>query len=163
MSATALKIPFTPTEKGGMEDIDREEIKAYCTALFRLKRKGMMTLDRVTQKRSRGLENERGNQDGFIFGEMNRILRNEIWFTTSKDEAYIRTLEETSYKLEANPKGGTRKILVHVSAMTMDQAAMWIGEVQMWAAQEHGVFIPDPDPKKSKRWKATFTANGYGQ
>lgn len=121
-----------------------------------------MILEDEKKARTRGENDNEGNQDGFYFGKMNKILREEIWQTKSKEEAYIRTLEYTSYRLVRNPKGGAPlKILIHVSEMDRDQMAKHIEDVQIWAAQEHGVFIPDPDPTKSARWASTFKTRGY--
>ncbi len=124
--------------------------------------RGTIILMDEKKPRTKGDKDNEGNQDGFYFGIIVPILMKEVWFTISKDEAYIRTLEETSYRLERNPKGGAPiKILIHVSDMDREQMAKHIEVVQIWAAQSRGVFIPDPDPKKSKRWAATFQARGY--
>lgn len=106
----------------------------------------------VKRKRTRGRADEKGNQDGFFFGVILPIIANDIWFTKNLNDAYYFTLDACSYKLEANPKGGAPfKRLVHVSDRDRDSMALWIAEVQMWAMQEHEVYLPDPDPTKSKR------------
>lgn len=118
---------------------------------------GEMVLRDKKVKRSRGREGEEGNQDGAFFGPIMKVLMEEIWQTKNKDEAYIRTLEEVSYVMERNPKGGhPLKRLIHVSDMDMGQMARLIDDVLQWAAQEHGVYLESPDPKKAKRWKERF-------
>ena len=124
--------------------------------------KGTITITDEVKPKTKGDKDNEGNQLGFYFGPMNEILREKVWFTTSKDDAYYRTLGETSYTLKANPKGGhPLKDLIHVSDMNREELAKHIEAVQMWAAESAGVFIPDPDPTKSKRWAATFQARGY--
>jgi hypothetical protein len=109
------------------------------------------------KRRTRGREGELGNQDGAFFGPILGVVAKEIWQTKDMKETYYRTLEAVSFKLERNPKGGAPlKRLVHVSDLDCPGMATLIDNTLIWAAQEHGVFIEEPDPKKSKAWRERF-------
>ena len=109
------------------------------------------------KKRTRGREGELGNQDGAFFGPIMAVVAKEIWQTKDMKEAYYRTLEAVSFKLVGNPKGGPPlKVLIHVSDLDCAGMARLIDDTLIWAAQEHGIFIEEPDPKKAKRWRERF-------
>jgi len=147
----SLPFNFTFTPRAGrIVPADPEALRSYLLANEGIEQQG--TTKKISKRRSRGREDEKGNQDGFIFGTMIPIIADQIFFTKNQSEAYIRTLEETAYELKSNPRGGEPlKVLIHVSDMDMARAAQWIDDVIIWAASEHFVEIPDPDPTKRKR------------
>ncbi len=109
------------------------------------------------KRRTRGREGELGNQDGAFFGPIMKVVAAEIWQTKDMKEAYYRTLEAVSFVLERYPKGGAPiKRLIHVSDLDCSGMTRLIDDTLIWAAQEHGVFIEEPDPKKSKAWRERF-------
>ena len=122
-----------------------------------------VTISKYVRSRSRGRNDEEGNQLGFFFGTVVEAYRTKILFCLKKEEAYYHILNTLSYEMKAGPKGKPLKILVHVDdSMTTEQMSELIVKCQMDAAIEHGVFIDDPDPRKAKRWRAKFLAEGYG-
>ncbi len=117
----------------------------------------VLTLGKPKKRRTRGREGELGNQDGAFFGPILAKVAEEIWQTKDMKEAYYRTLEAVSFVLERNPKGGPPlKRLIHVSDLDCAGMAKLIDNTLIWAAQEHGVYIEQPDPKKSKAWRERF-------
>ncbi len=115
------------------------------------------TVGKKKKRRTRGREGELGNQDGAFFGPIMEVVAKEIWQTKDMKEAYYRTLEAVSFKLVGNPKGGPPlKVLIHVSDLDCAGMARLIDDTLIWAAQEHGVFIEEPNPKKSKKWRERF-------
>jgi hypothetical protein len=120
-------------------------------------------ISKYVRSRSRGRPEEKGNQLGFFFGVVVKTWMKEIDFTIHKEESYYNILNLFSYEMVPGPKGKPRKKLIHVDdAMTTEQMSELIGKCQVYAAEEMGVFIDDPDPRKSKRWRAKFLAEGYG-
>lgn len=116
-----------------------------------------ITVGKKKKSRTRGREGELGNQDGAFFGPILDVVATEIFQTKDMKEAYYRTLEAVSFRLERNPKGGPpTKKLIHVSDLERDGMRQLIDNTLIWAAQEHGVFIDNPDPKKSVRWRERF-------
>jgi protocatechuate 3,4-dioxygenase beta subunit len=116
-----------------------------------------ITVGKKKKRRTRGREGELGNQDGAFFGPIMEVVAKEIWQTKDMKEAYYRTLEAVSFKLVGNPKGGPPlKVLIHVSDLDCAGMARLIDDTLIWAAQEHGVYIPEPDAKKSKAWRERF-------
>lgn len=122
-----------------------------------------LRLEKYRKPRSRGRHGEDGNQLGYFFGVMVEKVRTEILHCLKKEEAYYFILENCSYVLTQSAKGKPMKKLRHVDdSMPSDEMSRLITTVLMWAAIEHGCFIEDPDPRKSKRWRAKFLAEGYG-
>lgn len=119
---------------------------------------------KFVRSRSRGRNDEEGNQLGFFFGPLMKIWMEEIDFTLHKEESYYNILNLYSYVMVTKPNGKPGKKLIHVDDdMTTEQMSKLITDCQMGAAIDHGVFIPDPDPRKSKKWRARFLAEGYGE
>lgn len=121
-----------------------------------------VTIKKKTKPRSKGAKDEPGNQLGFFFGTVVKIWMAEIDFTLHKYESYYNIMNLLSFKMESDKRGRPKKKLIHVDdQMTTEQMAQLISDCQMYAAQEHGVFIPDPDPRKSKRLRAQLMAQGF--
>ena len=140
---------------GTVSDRAKEEtLKAYARFSGKVIE---VTVGPKKKRRTRGREGELGNQDGYFFGPVMESVAAEIWQTKDMKEAYYRTLEAVSFVLERNPKGGSPlKRLIHVSDLDCPGMAKLIDNVLIWAAQEHGVYIENPDPKKSKAWRERF-------
>lgn len=114
------------------------------------------------KSRSRGRKGEEGNQLGFFFGTVVKIWMEQIDFTIHKNESYYNIMNLFSYELVTSPKGKPLKKLIHVDdQMTTEQMTKLISDCQIYAA-EQDVFIPDPDPAKSKRNLARFMAQRKG-
>ncbi len=147
-----------------IEPDEKEAVRDYFKA-YKPGQRFTVSVEKEKKPRSRGESDDEGNQDGFFFGPMMKILARDVFQTFDKSEAYYRTLIEWSYELQKSPGGGPPvKKLIHVSDMDRDQMARFIERVQMGCAIDHGgVFIPDPDPKKSARWARRFKAAGFGR
>lgn len=116
-----------------------------------------VTIKPFKKSRSRGRKGEDGNQLGFFFGTVVKIWMADIDFTLDKYESYYNIMNLFSYEMVTAPNGRPKKRLIHVDDdMTTEQMTKLISDCQMYAAQEFGVFIPDADPSKSKRWQARF-------
>ena len=123
-----------------------------------------MHLGPFKKPKTNGTKDDEGNQLGGFFGPIMKVLLKEVYFTVNKDEAYIRCLQDYSYDFIPNPRGGAPlKRLIHVSDMDRAQMAEFIDRVLIGTAEALGVYIPNPDPKKSRRWEATFKARGYAE
>lgn len=135
---------------------DPELVAAYIGA-FPDKQIFTVKIEPYKKPRSRGRPNEEGNQLGFFFGQLVPIWMKEIDFTIHKYESYYNIMNLLSFEMVTAPNGKPRKKLIHVDDnMTSEQMTRLIENCQIYAAQEHGVFIPDPDATKSKRWRARF-------
>lgn len=118
-------------------------------------------IEKKKKSRSKGAKDEPGNQLGFFFGTVVKIWMNEIDFTLHKYESYYNIMNLLSFEMVTDKRGKPKKKLIHVDDnMTTEQMANLISNCQIYAAQEHGVFIPDPDPRKSKKLRAQFMAQG---
>lgn len=139
---------------------DKELVGDYLEA-FKPDTEFTVKIQKKTKPRSKGAKDEPGNQLGFFFGTVVKIWMEEIDFTIHKYESYYNILNLFSFRMEPGKFGKPRKVLIHVDdQMTTEQMMKLISDCQMYAAQEHGVFIPDPDPRKSKRLRAQFMAHG---
>ena len=119
-----------------------------------------MSLKKYRKRRSKGAPDEDGNQLGYFFGIVVPKWQNEILHCLKKEEAYYFPLNEYSYELVPSPKGKPIKRHIHANEeMRVDKMTELIDKSIMGAA-EHGVYIPDPDPRKSKRHRARMIANG---
>lgn len=120
-----------------------------------------VTIKKKIKPRSKGAKDEPGNQLGFFFGTVVKIWMEEIDFTLHKYESYYNIMNLLSFRMEADKRGRPKKVLIHVDDdMSTEVMAKLISDCQIYAAQEHGVFIPDPDARKSKRLRAQFMADG---
>lgn len=120
-------------------------------------------VSKYVKSRSRGRNDEDGNQLGFFFGTVVKTWMQKIDFTIDKYESYYNIMNLYSFEMVTKPSGKPGKKLIHVDdSMTTDQMTKLISDCQIGAAMDHGVFIDDPDPRKSKRWRARFIAEGYG-
>ena len=134
---------------------DRDMVRYYIEA-HKDGQRFEVTVKPWKPSRSRGRKGEQGNQLGFFFGTVVKIWMEEIDFTLHKNESYYNIMNLFSYELVTSPKGRPLKKLIHVDDdMTTEQMSKLIFDCQIHAA-EQGVFIPDPDPSKSKRWQARF-------
>lgn len=119
-------------------------------------------IQKLTKPRSKGAKDEPGNQLGFFFGTVVKIWMEEIDFTLHKYESYYNIMNLFSFTMETGKHGKPKKKLIHVDdQMSTEQMAKLISDCQIYAA-EQDVFIPDPDPAKSKRNLARFMAQRKG-
>ena len=111
-------------------------------------------LKKLVAARSRGREGEKGNQLGYFFGSIVPVYQRKILCCLKKDEAYYYILNEFSYEMKPSKNGKPIKHLIHVDdEMPMDKMTQLIETCLMDASINHGEFIEDPDPSKSRRYK----------
>jgi len=148
MTSISLSQLIVPTA-GRIVPADTEMMRTYLN--FKEAIPQLLTMKDWKKKRTRGRDDEEGNQDGFMFGIIVPKYAAEIYFTIDLDYAYDLLLNDLSFELVRNPNGGRPlKKLIHVSDLDRAGMSALIEKALIFAA-EHGVFIPDPDKSKARR------------
>ena len=87
MKSLPFNFTFTP-RAGRIVPADPEALRSYLLANEGIEQQG--TTKKISKRRSRGREDEKGNQDGFIFGTMIPIIADQIFFTKNQSEAFFK-------------------------------------------------------------------------